>query len=146
MTEIRKIMEKENALKVIDEIKNKLFQVDLDDICEEKIDVEEKNNKAKIFKYLIQGVMTGLVYYDDEKQCLVQKLIHPLISGDIKKEALYYKNDITLGDSKSFNAENQADLMIHSIAHITANGTQVIEQLKKNDLNIAAACTSFFDK
>lgn len=141
--EIKKIMEKDAALQVIDEIKNKLFSIDLDELCGEKITVKEEND---LFRYIVQGVMCGLVYWDDNKNCLTQELVTPIKAGEIEKTHLYYTNDITLGDTKGFNAENQADLMIKSIAHITANGFQIVERLKKTDLNIAAALCRFFDR
>jgi len=141
--EIKKIMEKEAALKVIDEIKNKLFSIDLDELCGEKVSVKEE---TVLFKYIVQGVMCGLVYWNDEKNCLTQELVNPLKVGDIEKTHLDFINDITLGDTKGFNAENQSDLIIKSIAHITANGFQVIEKLKKTDLNIATALCRFFDR
>lgn len=143
--EIKKIMEKDAALKVLDEIKNKLYEVDLDELCGDKVTIKN-DAENELLKNMVQGVMCGLVYWDDNKNCLAQELIYPIKAGEIEKTHLYYTNDITLGDTKGFNAENQSDLVIKALAHITANGFQVIERLKKADLSIATALCRFFDR
>lgn len=78
--EIRKIMEREAALKVIDGIKNKIGEADLDSICEETTSVIGGNEA--VYNKFVQAVMCGLVYWDDEKNCLVQNLINPVKSGE----------------------------------------------------------------
>ena len=77
---------------------------------------------------------------------MVQTLIHPLKSGQLTAEKLYYKNTITLGDARGMKAVNQAELTIQSISNITARPTQLIEKMRGQDLHIAIGCLSFFDR
>lgn len=143
--QIKKIMEKESALKVIDEIKNNICEVDLDDLCGEKVEVTE-GDSATIFKRVIQAVMCGLVYWDEDKKCMVQELIHPIKSGETSAESLEYRHKLTLGDAKGFKASNHSELMIESISTACARPTQLIEKLEGQDFNIAIGCMSFFDR
>ena len=145
MSEIRKIMEKESALKIIDEIKNKICEVDLDELCGDEVSVVE-GESSTILKKVIQAVQCGLVEWDEEENCMVQTLIHPLKSGQLTAEKLYYKNTITLGDARGMKAVNQAELTIQSISNITARPTQLIEKIRGQDLHIAIGCLSFFDR
>lgn len=144
--QITKIMERDSALKVIDDIKNKIGGVDLDAICGEETRVTEDGENDTIFKRLVQAVMIGKVYWDDDKQCLVQELLHPVISGEVTLDTLYYKNKLKLKDGKEFKAKNQAGLTIESLATACARPKQVIEQIHGQDINIAIACLGFFDK
>ena len=68
--EIKKIMEKEAALACIEEMKNKICGVDLDSICDDKTSIIGGNEV--VYNKFIQAVMCGLVYWDEEKNCLVQ--------------------------------------------------------------------------
>lgn len=142
---IKKIMEEESALKVIDDIKNKICDVDLDDICGEKVEVSEGAQKT-IFKRVKQAVMCGLVYWDEDENCMIQKLIKPIKSGEVEADKLCYKNQITLGDSCDFSADSNAALLIESISHACARPTQLIGKLSGQDFNIAVGCLSFFDR
>ena len=137
-----KIMEKESALKVIDDIKNKICEVDLDTICEEETRVIGGNET--IYKRLIQAIMCGLVYWDEEKNCLVQKLICPLKSGEIERKLLEYKHKITLGQMKAFKADSSIDYAIETLSTITATPKVLIGQLVGQDQQIATACVDFF--
>ena len=65
MAAIKKIMEKEQALAVLDEIKNNICEVDLDELCGEKTEIVG-DNKDEIYKKVVQAVMCGLVYWDEE--------------------------------------------------------------------------------
>ena len=146
MAEIKKIMEWDSALKIIDEIKNKIGGVDLDAICGEKVEISETKEDDNTFKRLVQCVMVGKVYWDDEKQCLVQELLQPVKSGDVELDTLYYKNKLRLKDGKNFKAKNQAQLTIESLATACCRPPQVIEQITGTDIIIAMGCLSFFDK
>ena len=145
MAAIKKIMEQESALAVLDEIKNKICDVDLDELCGEKTEIVGEK-KDEIYKKLVQATMCGLIYWDDENECMAQKLIHPLKSGETKAETLLYKDNVTLGDAGSFSAKNQASLLKESLSLITGRPMQLIEQLKGQDMTIATGCVSFFDR
>ena len=144
MSDIRKIMEKDSAIKVLEEIKNKICDVDLDELCGEKTQVDIKDNE--IAKKLLQAVMCGLVYWDDEKGCMVQRLIHPIKSGETEAKELYYKNNVTLSDANGFKASNQAGLIKESLALITARPIQLIGEIRGQDMTIATGCIRFFDR
>lgn len=142
---VKKIMEEASALKILDEIKNNICDVDLDELCGEKTSiVGEKSDET--YKKVVQATMCGLVYWDETEGCMAQKLIHPLKSGETKADVLFYKNNVTLGDAGDFGARNQAGLLKESLALITARPIQLIEQLRGQDMVIATGCISFFDR
>jgi len=143
--EIRKIMEEDAAKTILDTIKNKICKVDLDEICGDNIKITEGQNSV-LYRRLVQAVQCGLVDWDDEENCMVQTLIHPVKTGSITCDKLYYKTNITLGDAKDFKTTNQAEVIIKSIATMTGKGIQVIEKLRGQDLDIATGCMYFFDR
>lgn len=143
---VQKIMEKDSALKVIDDIKNKIGGVDLDELCGDKVDITEDKENEIIFKRLLQAVMCGLVSWDETENCLVQELVTPVKSGDVTLDKLYYKNKLRLKHGKNFKSNNQAGITIESLAVACSRPTQVIEQMTGQDINIALGCLNFFDR
>lgn len=141
---VTKIMEEQSALKVLEDIKNRICDVDLDALCGEETSVKENN--SPIFKKVVQAIMCGLVKWDEEKNCMAQTLIHPIKSGEVEATELYYKYKLNLGVAKGFNARNQAELINESVAHATGRPLQLIEKLEGDDMNIATGCIGFFDK
>lgn len=139
---IEKIMERESALNVIEEIKNKICEVDLDSICDDETKIVGGNEA--VYKKLVQAVMCGLVYWDEEKKCLVQKLIRPIKSGEIERQQLEYKHKVSFGRMRRFKGENPVDYAIETIAAITASPKPVIDQLTGQDQQIATGCADFF--
>ncbi len=144
MSNVTKIMERESALKILEDMKNKICDVDLDALCGEETNVKAANET--LFNRLVQAVMCGLVFYDEEKSCLVQKLIKPVKSGEMSREALYYRHQLTLGQMKQFKSTNEIGYGIESLATITACPIHLIEQLAGQDQQIATACIDFFGK
>lgn len=142
---IEKKMEKESALKIIDDIKNRICDVDLDALCGDKVEVAQGDSKL-IFNKVVQAVQCGLVEWDEDENCMVQTLIRPLESGTMKADKLFYKNAITLGDAKDFNSTKTQEAVIESLAFVTGKATQLIEKLRGQDFNIAVGCLSFFDR
>lgn len=140
--EIRKKMEKDAALNYINEMKDKICGVDLDSICEEKTDIIGGNEQ--VFNKFVQAVMCGLVYYDEEKGCLVQNLIKPVKAGQLERDALYYRNHLTLGQMKMFKEQKEMGVAIEAIATVTACPIPLIEQIEGQDQKIASACVDFF--
>lgn len=140
--EIKKIMERETALERINEIKNKIGEVDLDSICEEETSVIGGNEA--VYKKFVQAVMCGLVFWDDEKNCLVQTLINPVKAGELHREALYYQKHLTLGQMKRFKEDKEMGVAIEAIATVTACPVPLIEQIQGQDQKIASACVDFF--
>lgn len=146
-SEIKVRMSEEKALKVINEIKNKICDVDLDELCGDEVKISSKDEEtSKIYKKLIQAVRCGLVEWDETENCMVQHLIHPIEAGTIKADKLCYKNTIKFGDSKEFRTAQQGEVMIQSLANITAKPTQLIEELRGQDLLISIGCMGFFDR
>lgn len=144
MSDIRKIMEQESAIRIIEEIKNKICDVDLDSLCGEETSIKGAGEISH--KRLVQAVMCGLVYWDEEKQCLCQKLIKPVKSGELTRDALYYRKSLTLGEMKQFRATNEFAYGIESLATITACPQPLIEMIVGQDQQIATGCMDFFVK
>jgi hypothetical protein len=145
--EIRVLMSEERALEVLNEIKNKICDVDLDELCGDEAKIENKDEESsKIYKKVVQAIRCGLVEWDETENCMVQKLIHPLKAGQLEADKLYYKNKIKFGDSKDFKTSQSGEVMIQSLANITARATQLIEELQGQDLLIAIGCMGFFDR
>lgn len=144
-SEIRKIMTKDQAENVLSDIKNRLCDVDLDELCGDEISVDRGENEI-LYKRVLQAIMCGLVYWDEERGYMVQKLIKPIRSNEIKIDELEYKYPIKLGQVKSMNAKNDADVLLQSLAIITGRGKHALEGLQGRDNEIAAGCFSFFDR
>lgn len=142
---ISKIMSKDAAEKVLNDIKNRLCEVDLDELCGDELSVERGENEI-LYKRVIQAIMCGLVYWDEEKGFMVQKLIKPIKSNEIIIEELEYKYPIKLGQVKGMNAKNDADVLLQSLAIITGRGKHALEGLTGRDNEIAAGCFNFFDR
>lgn len=146
-SDIKVRMTEEQAIKIIDEIKNNICDVDLDEICGDKADIGTKDiETAKIYKKVIQAVRCGLVEWSEEENCMIQHLIRPLKCGTLEVKDLYYKNDVKFGDSREYRSNNQSDVMIQTLANITAKPTQLIEELRGQDLLISIGCMGFFDR
>lgn len=142
---IRKIMTKEQAEAVLADIKNRLCEVDLDELCADEVSIEKGENEI-LYKRVIQAIMCGLVYWDDQRGFMVQKLIKPIRSNEITIDELCYKYPIKLGQVKGMNAKNDADVLLQSLAIITGRGKHALEGLTGRDNEIAAGCFNFFDR
>ena len=143
---ITKIMERASAIKVIEKIKDLICDVDLEELCGESVDINESAAKKESMEILIRAVMCGLVYWDDDKNCMVQKFIRPLKSGAQTADYIEYRNKLTLENARDFNAINQIELTINALAAVSGRSIQLIGKLSGQDLSIATACISFFDK
>lgn len=146
-SEIKVRMNEERALEIINEIKNKICDVDLDELCGESVNITDRGDEeSKIYKKIIQAVRCGLVEWDEENNCMVQHLIHELKAGEIKADKLYYKNSVRFGDSKDYRSSQQGEVLIQTLANITAKPVVIIEDLRGQDLLIAIGCMGFFDR
>ena len=142
---ITKIMSKDAAEKVLSDIKNRLCDVDLDELCGDEVSIEKGENET-LYKRVIQAIMCGLVYWDEARGFMVQKLIKPIQSNEIRIDELCYKYPIKLGQVKGMNAKNDADILLQSLAIITGRGKHALEGLTGRDNEIAAGCFNFFDR
>lgn len=142
---IEKIMEKASALEELARIQEKMGSVDIEKICEETTDPKDFENEPTL-KKTIYAVMCGLVYWNEEKQCITQKLINPIKAGELEADHLDYKNKVSLKDFKIMNSLNNFEVLIKTIARIVGRGEPLIGQLYGQDAEIALGCLSFFDK
>ena len=110
----------------------------------ESDEVNKEIAGVKAGDYLIAAVMSGIVYYDDEKKCVVQKLINPIQSGEQTADTLYYKNNLTLGIMRDEDTSNQLALTINVITRLTGRTKQVIEKIWGQDLHIMQDISAFF--
>lgn len=141
---IKKIMEKDSAIKVLQEIKENIAGVDLTAICEENITISNEDLQDMTIKRVIQAIQCGLVYWDNNENVLVQKLIKPLISGELEAKELKYKNRLCIKELKNMNSENQLDLLEKALSQITGRASHLIGKLTGQDIQIATGCLSFF--
>ena len=144
--EIRKIMEKETAIKLLNEIKDLIGGVDLTDICGDELEIKLDSIQDPIQKMLIAAVQCGLVYWDEQENCLVQKLIRPLKSGEITADEFKYKSRLNVKQLKEFNPTNQLDLFQKMLSQISGRPYHLIGNLSGQDIEVAMGCLSFFDK
>jgi len=138
---IEKIMNKEAAQTEYEKICSELGVVDLDKICSEE---GEDNNKRT--KRLTQAIMCGLVKYDDDKKCLVQTLINPLKKGELTpREQLIYRNKLTMNDLSDI-PEGQGIKSLRKMLNIvTACPNDLLNTMQGQDFEIALACLNFFE-
>ncbi len=141
--EIRKKLEENQALKEIEDYKTKMFGENILDVLDSE-NVEKALQKITPGKYLLAAVMAGVVYFDDEKNCLVQELIKPVQSGEQEAKSLYYKHNMTMGLMRDENTSNEMALSINMISRLTGRSKQIIEKIFGQDLHIMQDLTSFF--
>lgn len=142
--EIRKKFTQEQALKELQRYKTNILGGEsvLNMLESEKVTDEIENIEPG--KYLIAAVMAGLVDYDEEKKCLVQKLKIPVESGEQKADCLYYRNNLTLGMMRDEYTSNNYALTINLITRITGRTKQIIEKVCGEDLQIMQDVSAFF--
>ena len=88
--------------------------------------------------------MAGFVYYDDEKNCLVQELIKPVQSGEQTADKFYYKNHLSLELMREEQTSNEIALTINVIARLTGRTKQIIGKIYGQDSHIIQDIASFF--
>lgn len=133
-------MTKEDAEKYINEMADKL-EIDLIDFGVREKTAEE----IKLSTNLLQGVMAGLIYYDEEKKCLVQKLTRTIRSGDFERNELYYKNKFKVRDAKKLK-EGGFDASVKMLSNVCDVPEAIINEMHGTNLEIAMACLDFFLK
>lgn len=144
--EIRKIMEKETAIKTLNEIKDLIGGVDLTSICDDELEIKPENIQDPIQKMLVAAVQCGLVYWDEQENCLIQKLIRPLKAGELTASEFKYKNRLNVKELKSINAMSELDLFEKVLSQIVARPSHLVGQLMGQDIDISMGCLCFFGK
>ncbi len=137
---IEEKMSKDEAELYIDKLAEKL-EIDLLDFNVREKSPEEKKSSA----YFLQGVMAGLVFYDEEKGCLVQKLTRTVRAGDFERNELYYKNKFRVKDAKKLK-EGGYDASVKMLACVCELPEAIINEMYGTNLEIAMACLDFFLK
>ena len=74
-TKIRKKLEQSAAIRELNDIKNKMGGVNLDSICNDELEITEKNLTDFNIKRLVQAVQCDLVYYDEQEISLLPKAV-----------------------------------------------------------------------
>lgn len=137
---IEEKMSKDDAELYIDGMAEKL-EIDLLDFNVREKTSDEKKSSA----FLLQGVMAGLIYYDEEKKCLVQKLTRTIRSGDFERNELYYKNKFKVRDAKKLK-EGGYDASVKMLSRVCDVPEAIINEMHGTNLEIAMACLDFFLK
>lgn len=137
---IEEKMSKDDAELYIDEMAEKL-EIDLLDFNVREKTSDEKKSSA----FLLQGVMAGLIYYDEEKKCLVQKLTRTIRSGDFERNELYYKNKFKVRDARKLK-DGGFDASVKMLSQVCDVPEAIINEMHGTNLEIAMACLDFFLK
>lgn len=137
---IEEKMSKDDAELYIDEMSEKL-EIDLLDFNVREKTSDEKKSSA----FLLQGVMAGLIYYDEEKKCLVQKLTRTIRSGDFERNELYYKNKFKVRDARKLK-DGGFDASVKMLSQVCDVPEAIINEMHGTNLEIAMACLDFFLK
>lgn len=144
--EIRKIMERETAQKQIEEIKLRICGVDIDALCEnEEIKESTKELPYDDKRKLENAWMCGLIYFSEEKNCLVQKLIKPIKSGEIEASELEYKYTLNLKNAVGVSTKDQVETTINVLSRVTGRPKQLLGEIHGQDVQFAQACIAFFE-
>lgn len=145
---IKKIMERDSAKVIINDIKLKICGVDLEALCsdDELVEsVKEENPAVKKYGRLIENaVMCGLIFWSEEKNCLCQKLIKPVKSGEQLCSVLQYASDLSLSQMKGQKGSDTIDSLIATVSVLTQRSKQIIGAIKNTDVDIMVACVNFF--
>lgn len=142
---VQKIMERETACKQIAEMKLKICGIDLDALCDdEEVKGDAKKSPDEIRKSLENAWMCGLVYFDENKNCLVQKLISPLVSKEQSCDVLIYEKQMSLNDVRARQCATEIEALLYTLSLITGRSMHLLGTMKGQDVQIAMACISFF--
>ncbi len=137
---IEQVMDKDAAKDYIEYMADKL-NIDLIDFG-----VREKTkDELKYEGDFLEGVMAGLIYFDEEKQCMVQKLTRPVTAGDYTCEYLYYKNKFKVKDARKLKEQGfEASMVI--LGKIFEVPRVIINEMYGRNLELALAGMDFFLK
>lgn len=86
--------------------------------------------------------MAGLIYYDEEKKCLAQKLTKTIRSGDFERNELYYKNKFKVRDARKLK-EGGYDASVKMLSRVCDVPEAIINEMHGTNLEIAMACLDF---
>ena len=94
-------------------------------------------------KRILQGIMAGLVYFDENENCLVQKLAKPIQTGQIFHDSFKYKKKYKLKDACQSAA--MGSKVFREVMAITCSlPYAVVDELCGFDYDLSMACLDFF--
>jgi len=137
-------IQKEQAIFEIENMKEKIIGENILRVLSADSGIQNEIDKIEPPKYLIAAVMTGHVYYDEEKNVVVQKLIKPIQSGEQATDALYFSNRLTFDLLVEENTGNEIAMIKNIITRLTGKSKQLIGKLEVQDMIIAKEITTFF--
>ncbi len=137
---LEQVMDRDDAQKYIYEMSDKLEINMLDFGVRKKSDEEIKTEGI-----FLEAVMAGLVYYDEEKNCLTQKLTKEIVSGDFIRDNLYYKYKFKVKDARKLKSGG-IEASMDMIAQVCDVPKAIINEMHGLNLDIAMACLDFFLK
>lgn len=137
-------LNKEQALKEIESMKEKIIGENILNVLSADSGVKNEIEKVEPPKYLTAAVMTGHVYFDEEKNNVVQKLIKPIQSGEQATDVLYFSNHLTFDLLVEENTNNEIAMVKNIITRLTCKSKQLIGKLEVQDMIIAKEIATFF--
>lgn len=143
---------KEDAKKIVDDIKGDVSTYDVDAILEtsksEKSfeDLTIQQAKKEIDKWLLVGVMTGAIEYKKEDKKITLKLQQKLKGEDIEKSVIYFHvKNIDMTTMKMFeDIKSEVDQQIEVMVFLTHEHNKILKKLSGNDLYFATSITKLF--
>lgn len=144
--EIKKIMEKDSAIKMLNEIQHLIGGTDLTNICDDEIEIKPDSIQDVTTRRVLQAIQCGLVFWDENQNCLIQKLIRPLKSGEQTASELKYINRMNVKELKGIQAVNELELFEKVLSQVVGRSPHLIGHLTGQDIEIAMGCLSFFGK
>lgn len=136
---------KETALKEIADAKEKIFGENILSVLESD-QVREDVCNVNPPDLLLAAFMAGYVYWDADKNCLAQKLVKPVKSGEQSADILYYCNQLIFNMLIEEYSANDIAMVKNTIARLVGKSKQLIGNLEMQDLFIAKDISDFFYK
>ena len=135
---LQQIMTKEEAEKYIDEMADKL-EIDILDF-----EVGAKSSEElKLNSDLLEGVMAGLIIYDDDKNCLTQKMTRKIKIGDYEYDTFHYRYKFKIKDARKMK-DGGLENYINMLSKVCDVPISVLNELYGKNLEYAMACLDFF--
>lgn len=137
---LEQVMDRDEAQKYIEDIADKL-EINMMDFGVREKSADEIKTEG-IFK---EAVMAGLVFYDEDKSCLCQKLTKEITAGDYTRDHLYYRTKFKVKDARKLKSDG-IEASMDMIARVCDVPKAVINEMHGLNLDIAMACLDFFLK
>ena len=142
------VMTEEEANKYLNSFKTKMGYKDISSIIRttesETGETQEETQRIKqIRNKLIEGIMIGIIFFDEENKGITQKLLYPFEYNGATVEELCFFKKLKLKDIKNITQGREADILIKNIATMTNQKQEKIEELDTNDFDYTSAIYAF---